>query len=235
MQNSITDLPVRVCPACQGIWFREATLNAFGRGPYGAAPEPVSRMPMTVLICLCGTPFRPPIGGLRGGRTPNLELSQFLQNLNRAEGYQKSCHDLSRHAQQAAQHFATREGLQQVWIRAANVEQQIGRVLASRGARSRHGRHWRMPKRQACTKSKGRDWLAVAVQKCGLTFDEARAVVGALFDAVTQRLQAGESVATPLGEFFVEPRGEPYFRIRWGKLQKMNRKAKRVVFHPARS
>jgi len=75
--------------------------------------------------------------------------------------------------------------------------------------------------------------LALAVQKCGLTFDEARAVVGALFDAVTQRLQAGESVDTPLGKFFVEPRGEPYFRIRWWKLQKMNRKAKRVVFQPA--
>jgi len=56
--------------------------------------------------------------------------------------------------------------------------------------------------------------LAVAVHKCGLTFDEARAVVGAMFDAVTQRLKAGESVTTPLGEFCVEQRGEPYFRIR---------------------
>ena len=131
IENSMTNVLLRTCPACQGTWFREATLYEFGRGPYGAEPEQVSHMPMTVLICLCGTPLRPLVGGVRGGRTPNRELLQFRGNLERAERYRESRHNLSRHQQQAARRFATREGLLQVRITAADVERQIGRVLAS--------------------------------------------------------------------------------------------------------
>ena len=87
-----------------------------------------------------------------------------------------------------------------------------------------------MPKREPASKAKGRDWLALEVQKCGLTFDEARAAVGAIFDSMVAMLQQGEWVETPLGEFQIKHRTKPYTRLRFGRLQTLHYQSKRVVF-----
>jgi len=71
------------------------------------------------------------------------------------------------------------------------------------------------------------------VQKCGLTFDEAREAVGAIFDSMVAALQEGEWVQTPLGEFQIKRRTNPYLRVRFGKVQTLHYQSKRVVFKAA--
>jgi len=116
----------------------------------------------------------------------------------------------------------------------AELERRVGRLLAPReGTAIKPGGHWRVPKREPASKAKGRDWLAIEVQKCGLTFDEAREAVGAIFDSMVAALQAGEWVQTPLGEFQVRHRTPPYQRVRFKKVQTLHRQSKRVVFKAA--
>lgn len=67
------------CQSCSGEWFFEASLNKYSN-MYSSMPggdlNPLSQ-PQTIRICLCGEPFEPNIGGVRGGRTPNNILSEF--------------------------------------------------------------------------------------------------------------------------------------------------------------
>jgi hypothetical protein len=88
------------CLACGGEWFREASHFAFfpveSLGSFWDT-WPVltgqdSYIPMTVLVCLCGTPLDPEIVGLRGGRTPNRELNRFLESLAKAKKQLKENH-----------------------------------------------------------------------------------------------------------------------------------------------
>jgi nucleoid DNA-binding protein len=229
----MTNVLVKTCLACQGTWFREVTLHDFASWQEGGELEQISRMPMTILICLCGTPFRPPIGGVRGGRTPNHELWAFLNHFDSAERYQKSCHDLARYEKKVAPDLARRDRLEAVRRLAAALERKVGRLLAARDKRNKRGRHWCSPHRNMATKAKGRDWLALEAQKCGLTFDQARAIVDFIFAALTRSLKGGQSIHTPLGIFRIEERKPSHFRIRLGKLQKMNSQRKVVVFEPA--
>src|SRR5579864_8158065 len=87
------EIPLKTCPACGGDWFREADFAAFipeerlgGSWPtwpdmVGLIDESSTRQ----LVCLCGRPMSPNIGGLRGGRTPNFELTQFLESLKNGQ------------------------------------------------------------------------------------------------------------------------------------------------------
>ena len=89
----IREVPLRICSACGGTWFRVADFHAFSReeilGPFWDTwPELVgknSQALMGVAICLCGTPHPPSLGGIRSGRTPNLELMRFMASLESAQ------------------------------------------------------------------------------------------------------------------------------------------------------
>ena len=75
----IREVPLKRCSACGGTWFRVADFYAFWREETLGAfwetwPELVGKNSLALMgtaICLCGTPQRPSIGGIRGGRTPN--------------------------------------------------------------------------------------------------------------------------------------------------------------------
>ncbi len=111
------------------------------------------------------------------------------------------------------------------------AEQKVSRRLAPReNARMKRGGHWRLPQRPQVTKAIGRDWLARELQNKGLTFDEARDSVAAIIDGMVDALKRGESVETPLGEFRVVELPKPHLRFRFRRLQKVNRKRKKVVF-----
>jgi hypothetical protein len=86
MDRSQQDLviPITACAACGGTWFREKTFYAFVPErqelltlAWECEPGRVSRMPMTILVCLCGTRLRPRMGGLRGGYTPTRSWRSF--------------------------------------------------------------------------------------------------------------------------------------------------------------
>lgn len=233
-------IPIKTCLACGCTWFREATLHQFlpaGKERYGDSGPEVgqdSLMPMTVVICLCDTPFRPSLGGIRGGHTHNSELVNFYRSFEKVEQRLRFLRDRAPLEKEAAKEFVAKDRLQDLRRVAADVEKKIGRLLAPReGDRSKRGGHWRLSGRTSATKAKGRDWLTLELQEIGLTFDEARAAVAAIFASMADRLKAGESIETPLlGKFEVVQRTNRYRRVRLGKIQTLHRNPKRVVFKP---
>ena len=233
-------LPLKTCEACGGTWFREVNLDRFRPWNEGSAwgfEDPracITGMPMTVVVCLCGTPFRPRVGGVRGGHTPNVEINQFFESLacvDRKDSFRK---EWLAHEQRMVQDFIPREDLRMLCREVAALEHRVGRLIARQAGKSRKpGGRWRVPQRKPDSKAKGRDWLALEVQKRGLTYDEARAVVGAILDAMVEALRAGESVQTPIGEFQIKRRTKPHTRMRFGRVQTMHYWPKRVVFKAA--
>ena len=188
-------------------------------------------MPQTILVCLCGTPVAPRLGGVRGGRTPNLELSQFVESLDQA---QKVLDKRRREKvkQKAAKPAARREQVQAVDTALAKVEWTLGQLQAGNTAERRSpGRTWRSPRREA--ESKGRDYLAVELQKRGFTFRKARRAVNAVWEVIQSALQRGEKVETPLGEFRLKEQPEPRKRLRFGRVQRLYRQRWKVVFEAA--
>src|SRR5580700_7426440 len=93
MDNPATEprprVPLKVCPACGGDWFREADYYEFLReeslGPFWPTwPRLVgqlSRGAMTLLVCLCGSPLAPEISGVLGNF--NTELLALLASLRK--------------------------------------------------------------------------------------------------------------------------------------------------------
>jgi len=228
VQNSPKPLPIKFCRACGGTWFREQTFYEF----LPQKVQPASLMPMYLLICLCGTPLRLQLGGVRAGFTPNIELARLFRSMDCAERYQERCRVPARQERAMSKDFVERDRLRELQRVVAGLEGRIGLLLASpERRRSKAGRHWRLPERKPATKSKGRDWLTIEIQKCGLTFEEARDTLAAIIDSMTDRLKTGESVESPLGVFRVKKRAESDLRFRFGKLQHMRQK--RVVFKPA--
>ncbi len=235
-QDSMKQLPIKTCPYCGGTWFREVPLDRYLppdqqdlTRAWGSPTGAIGRMPMTVLVCLCGEPFRPPIGGIRGGHTPNAELSGFFKSLglvDRVEGFRKNWHEES-----IAQDFAPKQDVEVLRREASAMELRVGRLLEPRTCKDKKsGRHWQVPKRERASKSKGRDWLALELQKQGFTYDKAREVVDAIFGSMVDALQAGECVETPIGDFEIKRRTRPHHRVRFGKVQRMHVQPKRVVF-----
>jgi hypothetical protein len=169
---------VCTCSACGGEWFREASYYAFlpeeGLGSWDTWPDLTGQgswIPMTVGVCLCGTRQPPNIGGVRGGRTPNLRLTNFLASLERAQ----------------------QEALPGLVQRLKRTERAVGKQM-----NPGRGRPWEMPQREPA--SQGRDTLVVALQRRGLTVRKARAAVKAFWEILAQGLRS-RYVETPLGIF----------------------------------
>src|ERR1017187_4104694 len=83
--------PLNVCLACGGEWFRQGNSYEFQREEtlsYFQETWPLlvgrlSKGIMTLLVCLCGSPLTPKIGGVRGGHTFNSELTALLASLRK--------------------------------------------------------------------------------------------------------------------------------------------------------
>lgn len=90
MQNSM-NTPVS-CQACGGDWFYIVSLNKYAN-MYSATPggdlHAISQ-DQVIRICLCGAPYEPNIGGVRGGRTPNATLNEFLMTLAKAKEHRST-------------------------------------------------------------------------------------------------------------------------------------------------
>ena len=235
------DLPVKRCAECGGTWFRVIDVSLYASDEprmtavnWRGESEQISRMPMRVLVCLCGAPLPPRLGGMRGGRTPNAELSSLFHSLSAAERRRPREEEWLTYASETFLQAQELAGLRAA-VRA--LEQRVGRGLAPRDETGgiQKGGNWRAPKRTASSKCKGRDWLAVELQKRGFTFDKARQIIDAIFTAMTEELQAGGFVETALGTFRVVRRRPPEcVRVRLGKTLKFNTRRKRVAFQQHR-
>ena len=155
---------------------------------------------MTLLVCLCGRPLKPEIGGVRPGHTPNLELRQLLDSLKNC--YARLNGDSLLAAAEA--HLAKAESLQVLEGQLKALERRVGQRHAQRDSsrKSPRGRYWAPPKRQpASADVLTLDTLVIALQAIGLTARVAKKAVKAIFEAITNVLKDGGMVETPLGVF----------------------------------
>lgn len=219
---------MRTCSACGGTWFQRADFFQFLReeslGDYWETwPDLVgqaSAMPMGIAVCLCGTPQLPNIGGIRGGRTPNQEISRLWESL----GWARQSLDGSAVSWGVRQAMAGRESLEVLAGRVKALEKLAGRRLAETdpNRRSPRGRHWAPPTREPVSGGEGkltRDQLVLKLQERGFGFREAWRVVNALLDAMIEELQVGGKVVIErlLGTFKVVRRPAARRLVRFGR------------------
>src|ERR1035438_965534 len=242
MDNPPTELrprgPLNVCPACGGDWFRQVNSYEFQREEtlgYFQETWPLlvgrlSKGVMTLLVCLCGSPLTPRIGGVRGGDTFNRELTALLDSLRKVlDRLEDIRSDRSVLAGLAGQP-ASPEAFAALVSRSENVERVLAQRIRRRPGR---GRHWRSPKRKP--RAKGRDQLVLAVeQRAGLTARKAREVVNQFWNIITRAIWRGENVETPLGVFKARSGTRTQqTRTRWGRQQTLYRQERRIAFRPS--
>jgi hypothetical protein len=80
-----------VCDKCGSTHFTAVSYFQYAVGHYSSAPggdlHQIGEMPQTILVCICGEPKTPNIGGVRGGRTASGEIKGFLDSLKGAQAY----------------------------------------------------------------------------------------------------------------------------------------------------
>jgi hypothetical protein len=104
--------PVKSCRVCGGTWFQEVVVQEFKPSGVRGVPAPISHMPLTLLVCLCGTPFRPTLGGVRGGRTPIGEIVSFFDSFANVERAQKQSRGIGQHEAEIAEALVPRGDLE---------------------------------------------------------------------------------------------------------------------------
>jgi nucleoid DNA-binding protein len=229
-----------VCAACGSTWFRKAEFSAYepSQGsvlppkrlaPWVIAWQAVFRMPLSILVCLCGAPVRPVLSGGAESRTGRAERNQLSKDFERRA-------NLGEHIPVGQRRTYVDDllpaRLPDLSARVRKLEKAIGRTMAetdpARGTIV--GRHWKPPFRKP---TGARDWLAIELQKRGFAFRKAREIVTSIFDCMRESLRRGEHVETPLGTFEWAFRKRPgQTRIRFGRKQILFRNYKWVVFVP---
>lgn len=80
-----------VCDQCGSTHFFQADFRQYAVGHYASSPggdlHPLGGMPQSILICICGWPKSPNIGGIRGGRTATGEIAEFIASLKKAQAF----------------------------------------------------------------------------------------------------------------------------------------------------
>lgn len=219
-------LPKVTCQHCGSTWFREVPLDQFATLE---STEPTSVMGLSVLVCLCGTPARPNLGGLRGGRTPNVEISTFMNNFESTAAQMLTRETAESLLVEIQSGLMRSSQVQQVVAEVKAVERQIGRCLSWADGK-KPGRHWGMPQRSAATR--GRDQMVLALQQQGFTFRESRRLVRQFWQLMARLLGRGEVVDTPIGTFQSVRTPEPQVRWRFGRRQIVFSKRTRIRFQP---
>jgi nucleoid DNA-binding protein len=238
------EIPLKTCPACGGDWFREADYYRFLREERVNSICPtwpnmvgqLSMAPMTLLVCLCGTPLRPEIGGVRGGYTSNRELMQFLGGLENSHAWLTDHYDGDLVLAAAEAYLANMESIQALTDHLKALERRAGLRIAQQtpSRKSPRGRYWATPKRKPASGDVlTLDTLVIALQEIGLTARVARKAVKAIFEGITNWLKDGGIAETPLGVFksVRRPAESEFFRL--GRSCKFNTQRKRVVFRPS--
>jgi len=189
--NRIREIPLKTCPACGGDWFREADYYEFFREESVGSSWPtwpdlvgqISPGPMSLAVCLCGTPLKPEIGGVRGGRTANLELAKLLDSLQTCHARIRDLHDGASVLATAGEHLAKAESIQVLVDRLKALEWRPGPRIAqqSPSRKSPRGRYWAPPTRKpASGHVLTLDTLVIALQEIGLTARVAKKAVNTL-------------------------------------------------------
>jgi nucleoid DNA-binding protein len=192
--------------------------------------------PMTLLVCLCGAPLSPEIGGVRPVPSPDLELMQLLDGLKNSHAWLTDHYDGDLVLAAAEADLATAESIQALADQLKALERLAGQRIAQQtpSRKSPRGRCWAPPKRKPASGDVlTLDTLVIALQEIGLTARVAKKAVKAIFEGITNWLQDGEIAETPLGVFEFARRPAERTLVRLGRSCKFNTQPKRVVFRPS--
>jgi nucleoid DNA-binding protein len=237
-------IPLNICQDCGGDWFREADYYEFLReeslSSWPTWPDlvgQINRGPMTLLVCLCGTPRAPSIGGVRGGRTPNVELAHLVDSLQNCQAWLKDHHDGDLVLAAAEAHLAKAESFQVLAGQMKDLEKLAGPRIAQQppSRKSPRGRYWAPSKRKPVSGDVlTLDTLVIALQGIGFTARLAKKAVNAIFEAITEWLKDGGFAKTPLGVFKAVRRPPKRTLVRLGHLQNFNMQPQRIAFRISR-
>ena len=99
--------PLQRCQACGSSWFREIEVQQYSEiyADYRLSA------PAWILVCLCGTPVRPNLGGVRAGRTPNLQTVALMDSMACAGEQVRKEQDAEAVLQPCREHAVTRAEL----------------------------------------------------------------------------------------------------------------------------
>ncbi len=190
------EVRLRVCPACQGTWFRKAGFDRYEpwqRWHLVAA----SAHNMSLLVCLCGRPQLPNLSGFR----PPIEDRETASLLEGIGAVGELAPD--RFVDRATAEWRSRNGtlrdLEALEEQLDRLEREfyslVPRVMEFPpfGRRRCRGVRGRTPD------SSGRDRLVVALQRYGVPFREAGKVIAAVIGIWTDALARGETVDLSVG------------------------------------
>jgi nucleoid DNA-binding protein len=192
---------------------------------------------MTLLVCLCGAPLTPSIGGVRGGRTPNVELVKLLDSLQNGQAWLKDHHDRDLVLAAAEAHLAKAESFQVLAGQLKALEKLAGPRIAQQPPtrKSPRGRYWAPSERKPVSGDVLTiDTLVIALQGIGFTARLAKKAVNAIFEAITEWLKDGGIAKTPLGTFKAVRRPPKCTLVRLGHLQNFNMQPQRIAFRISR-
>jgi hypothetical protein len=135
---------------------------------------------------LCGSPWTPSIGGVRGGRTPNQLLINFMESQEKSQ----EANDFAAISRMATEEWITQDALEILRSQVKVLEREI-----ARRKRRGPGRPWALPKRAAAYA--GRDGLVLAVEQRGFTARRAKKAVAAVWNAMAAGLRKDVSSISP--------------------------------------
>jgi len=206
-------LPTLSCSCCGSQWFRECQFEL-----WNACGNAIGVMHHHPPICICGLPWAV-LGGVRGGRTPNVEIKRFLDSLRRIpEWVIRLSDDETCFPSKATESAA---GLLQKRIstfecRSDRIAHRLRLLRLAKGSN-------RLPS------DKGKDVLVVAVQNAGYSRAKAKRAVDLVFKLWRQRLIGRELVETPIGLLNLKRRPDPQIRQQLGRKQVMFSRSWRIV------
>jgi nucleoid DNA-binding protein len=231
--DEISRRGLQKCAACGSTWFREEVFSELPPAWRRLKPlEPWMPNGITVLVCICGQPVPPVLQGVHG-RTTARNIGRLQDSLKQTEEH-SNVHALDTFRELAAVERAQLPALRR---RVEELHSAVGRILGKKqlaaGRRNARGGNWQARRRKSANQGgkKGRDWLALEVQKQGITFRQARAAVTAVVDAMREGLRRDKWVDTPIGEFEVRSRAQLLERERFGRKQYLYERPT-VIFSP---
>jgi len=203
-------LTPHVCKSCGSTWFRLPEFRRFEPNDFLswkhyaanhrlndvsaiqlAREQAYVGSPQAALVCLCGAVQKPNIGGIPTGRTAEKEIHAFLQDRERAQDRFDSqlqqvmtgklrCVDFEPLQKEVE---LLRARLQR-YITRHRLQRQLNKVL---------------PVSTRTAAGHGKDKIVSDVQQRGMTIEQARRSVNAVFDIWKQALADHGVVETPVG------------------------------------
>lgn len=136
-QNALNQ-PV-VCPDCGSTWFFEVIFQQYSKAVYSSSPggdlKTISVMPQQIRMCGCGRPITPNLGGTRGGRTPNAEMSSFFEGLQAALNYRNQVASGTKAVNAVTGQMASQNDLKDMTAQIAALKAELeARLTASEAA-----------------------------------------------------------------------------------------------------